>query len=646
MQLAGPRGFTGTVRKTEPVRWTLLPVACLLLLLIADPSRAENEDTSLKPSIPPKKDHQQPRHDMFVVGSTAIIETEQSQACAKRTQNSPLFVRDFKRCLLSTAASQGAERIARSVIGVGSTTVPETKNSLHCLGISEVPEKFWKCMRKIRKSTTTIAPGMPWFNSIDAHTLLSKFVGDTAVLRCTVENKGDRDVSWMRTGPHADVIFVGDAMFHSDSKYKIETDNNRTFHLRIERLTRADNGTYACIVNTKPPISWNVSLQIVSVATVKDVQQVSPTVAENKKRMFVFNESDIVELKCIGEGIPAAGLTWIGPTGERMGYTTLRIDGINRTQDGDYRCEADNGLNDVPDVRFVTIKVNYMPEIRLYQTDVEIRKAVGGYVKMICRADASPRVTFTWRKDGVLVPPSSRITNRQQQTILVIVSIEPHHYGVYTCEATNLLGTAQANITLNGKPLSPTIISDSVGTRKHTFKLTWLQPSNQPPNHPGTIPVNYYKVMYRGWWRQSTKDRKKVFSLDDEANMLEEIIYPDPNKVRQICSLHDLRPNATYALQLYAVNDQGESDPVNFTFYTALARADYNGTEDEVTTSNEDATGPLPMQPKNQNLEPIRGERIWTPPDSAAPQSTPSMAMVLTMSISLVMGLHCREVYK
>ncbi|XP_038066039.1 cell adhesion molecule 3-like isoform X2 [Patiria miniata] len=523
---------------------------------------------------------------MVVIGSTAIIETEQSQACVKLTQNSPIFVQDFKRCLGSTAAAQGA-------------------------------------------------PGMPWFNSMDAQVILSKFVGDTATLKCTVEDKGNRDVAWLRTEPHSNIIFTRDEMYDSDPRYKIDTDNNRTFHLRIERLTRADNGTYACTVNTKPVISWNVTLQIVAPATVTDIVQMSQGVSDSGKRTFFFNESDTVELKCNGDGSPQARLAWIGPAGDQVGNSTLRIDGIQRSQYGEYRCEADNGFNDIPDARLVTLKVNYKPEIRVYQTDIEIRKAVGEYVKMLCRADASPRATYTWRKDGVLVPPASRINNRQ--TILVIVSIQPEHYGVYTCEATNLLGTSRANITLNGKPLPPIIVSDPVGTRRHIFKLMWQHQSKQPPNYPGTIPVTYYKILYRGWWRQSTQDRRKVYSLEDETNLMEEIAYPDFSKIKQFCNLHDLRHNATYDLQLYAVNDQGDSDPVNFTFYTAL--------EDEVTTSNGDTAGPLSLSSINENQDPNREGLKWTAP-SIAPSSAPSTATVLAMVIALALGLHCTEVYK
>ena len=49
-----------------------------------------------------------------------------------------------------------------------------------------------------------------------------------------------------------------------DRRYKIESDGNSTFNLRIQRIRREDEGVYACQVNTLPkPTSVNITLQVV-----------------------------------------------------------------------------------------------------------------------------------------------------------------------------------------------------------------------------------------------------------------------------------------------------------------------------------------------------------------------------------------------
>ena len=81
------------------------------------------------------------------------------------------------------------------------------------------------------------------------------------------------------------------------------------------------------------------------------------------------------------------------------------------------------------------------------------------------------------------------------------------------------------------------------------------------------------RALFTVFFPQSTKDRKKVYSLQDESILMEEVAFPIAQKVQQSRTLDDLRPNATYEVQVYAVNEYGDGDAVNFTFYTALGES-------------------------------------------------------------------------
>ncbi|XP_033641152.1 neural cell adhesion molecule 2-like isoform X3 [Asterias rubens] len=584
----------------------MLSLAFLLILDVAFSEPAVSPAPSQDP--PAKKAYQHPRQDMLVLGSTAIIETEQTAKCYKQYQGSPTLAKDVKRCLEASTTTKGA-------------------------------------------------PGEPYFDIDGGQLLISKYEGDrNAKLTCVVRDLGNRNVVWMKMRPLPIMISINKILNAPDSRYSLETDNNGTFNLQIDDLRRADEGIYECQVNTDPQLAWSVTLQIVVQATVSDIVPVKNGKRDGRMFSFTYNETDSVELICVGDGSPSPSIEWRKwrePPQPPLpaGNVTLQIESINRSQAGKYECAAENGYNEAPDIRPVFIKVNYKPEVVALVTDV--RAAAGEYRQLRCGVDAYPKAKYTWKKDGVtLDPPSGAIKNspRKQTTIplfcggnytsLVIVSVDPDRdYGTYSCHATNFLGTSVGYINLSGKPMAPVITSSPVGNRRHAYKLTWTQQNGQPPNYPGTIPVNYYQIRYRGWWRDSTKDRRKVYSLEDESNFLEEVMFPDSTKAQQYCVLNELRYNATYDIQLYAVNEYGDGDAVNLTIYTAL---------EETTTPNDVAIqGSISSSSKGtkEREDPDQPAKSWQNTDggNTAPSTRATLVTTLT---SLIILLRCIDFYK
>ena len=55
-----------------------------------------------------------------------------------------------------------------------------------------------------------------------------------------------------------------------------------------------------------------------------------------------ITEGHNVTLSCQVSGVPSPTVSWIKPRGQRHNGHMLEVTQINRTQDGEYRCEASN----------------------------------------------------------------------------------------------------------------------------------------------------------------------------------------------------------------------------------------------------------------------------------------------------------------
>lgn len=53
-------------------------------------------------------------------------------------------------------------------------------------------------------------------------------------------------------------------------------------------------------------------------------------------------EGDNVTLSCRVSGMPSPTVSWMTPDGQRQSSYMLEVTGINRSQAGEYRCEASN----------------------------------------------------------------------------------------------------------------------------------------------------------------------------------------------------------------------------------------------------------------------------------------------------------------
>ncbi|XP_065566164.1 zwei Ig domain protein zig-8-like isoform X2 [Artemia franciscana] len=92
-------------------------------------------------------------------------------------------------------------------------------------------------------------------------------VGKTAFLSCSVRNRGNKTVSWIR---HRDVhiLTVGRYTYTSDQRFTaLHHRHNDEWTLQIKYCQARDSGLYECQINTQPHRSLFVNLNVIEPST-------------------------------------------------------------------------------------------------------------------------------------------------------------------------------------------------------------------------------------------------------------------------------------------------------------------------------------------------------------------------------------------
>ncbi|XP_031751469.1 limbic system-associated membrane protein isoform X8 [Xenopus tropicalis] len=268
--------------------------------------------------------------------------------------------------------------------------------------------------------------------------------GDTAILRCFVEDRSSR-VAWLnRSG----IIFAGDDKWSLDPRVELEKRSLLEYSLRIQKVDVSDEGPYTCSVQTK---------QHTKTTQVYLIVQVPPKIS-NISADITVNEGSNVTLMCIAYGRPEPMITWrhltptagTSPARDFEGEEEfLEIQGITREQSGRYECKAANEVASA-DVKQVRVTVNYPPII----TESKSNEATTGKQAILrCEASAVPAPDFEWYKDDtrsrrINSAQGLEIRNTGSRSVLMVANVTEEHYGNYTCVAANKLGITNTSLYL------------------------------------------------------------------------------------------------------------------------------------------------------------------------------------------------------
>ncbi|XP_062608901.1 neural cell adhesion molecule 2-like [Saccostrea cucullata] len=143
----------------------------------------------------------------------------------------------------------------------------------------------------------------------------------------------------------------------------------------------------------------------------------------------------------------------------RNGESQIVIQDLIRSDSGKFTCTADNQVAQ-PQTKKANLVVKYFAGIDKSRQYAKAGGKHGDTVTLICKAEGTPEMQFTWLKEDTELQSNSKyaisstsaadIFDTKFKSELTVRSIAKADYGTYTCKARNDRGEDQFNIRLNG----------------------------------------------------------------------------------------------------------------------------------------------------------------------------------------------------
>ncbi|XP_016339037.1 neural cell adhesion molecule 1-like isoform X2 [Sinocyclocheilus anshuiensis] len=326
-------------------------------------------------------------------------------------------------------------------------------------------------------------------------------VNQTATIPCVVSGKPAVEILWFRNdrivnddgrgGGHA----AGpSALLCGRSHLRILPDRS----LQILGIQQEDRGTYTCEGKIKGrPIMRELQISV--------VVNEPPTVLINQKGIKVSAGPDTtVSIACLVKGVPTPNISWIFPSpsdDSRYKFNSdkseLTISAVTRSDFGEYVCIATSKIGE-NSATFI-LDVSEHPTVVLDQTKLTVIPGETGSV--VCNATGHPTPTVQWFRKTT----REKMTN-VEGSALILEDVMPFDGGLYSCIASNTVGTTTEDfqlITWPGTPIkfsvapgpssSVLIQSASVqdgGSSITQYILQWKKPSEDTWSQSLVKPTN------------------------------------------------------------------------------------------------------------------------------------------------------------
>ncbi|KAI4871908.1 hypothetical protein NFI96_023608, partial [Prochilodus magdalenae] len=325
-----------------------------------------------------------------------------------------------------------------------------------------------------------------------------------------------------------------------------------------------------------------------------------------------------VRFTCPVSGNPAPKITWLfnsSPVLPSSHYqisdSSLRISSVTAQDEGMYQCLIDNGIGSAQSTARLSVQsgktslpmILFPPESGVY--------AEGEPVTLSCNASGQPLPVIRWYNSAgpiathpalllqapgreAMPPedaPAHLTMSRPGSSSLYIQAVTAAHAGKYICEASNELGSVQAEAILTVEPQSsstviaedshPTVppIQSDEGEEGPPTGRSSDKPTPEAPiiiSPPQTHKPNTYDLEWRAgrdWGNPISAYFVKYRKVDDTENMVgswHTVRVPGSEKS---LPLLDLEPSSLYEVLMVARSAAGEGQPAMLTFRTGKERS-------------------------------------------------------------------------
>ncbi|XP_020621161.1 protein sidekick-1-like [Orbicella faveolata] len=374
----------------------------------------------------------------------------------------------------------------------------------------------------------------------------TKSEGDNVTLSCNATGNPQPTISWTRNGFPVNTSNNSSISFSEDKKL-----------LTITNVNRTDSGEYRCLANN------SLGNETSDVARL-DVQY-PPDITVDPQNTAV-TEGDNVTLSCNVDGNPAPSISWttdgfqVNTTiNSRISFSAdkkqLTITKVKRTDNGNYRCVANNSLgNATSDAAALDVNFAVAPEVTIIGVQEQF-VIEGRLLLLTCQYNALPPVSeVQWNKNGTVIARNdsveindSRVTiphYNQSQVQLEINATTPQDAGNYTCLVVNDVGNSSdaTSIIIQVKPHPPLNVSVHSKSSR-VVVISWIA------GFDGNSAIQNYAVK-RSQDNEVFVDAVCQGSLSDSSCVV----------FNTSASFGNLLPWTTYYFKVFARNMVGISD--------------------------------------------------------------------------------------
>lgn len=285
-------------------------------------------------------------------------------------------------------------------------------------------------------------------------------IGGRILLKCVVKNRSGI-VQWTQNGfglgndrdlpPYPRYRMVGE-------RTEVNNDVIEEFSLEITDVQLEDDGKYNCQVTPTDDDPRVLLSDEVTVTVIAPPNQVLIDGGDIKS--LVLGVPTNITCRADG-GKPAPEMLWykegtgritnntytIATTNESSKVTDVisivTLKATNADHEKRIECRAKNEALREPLSTYVTLNVQYKPRINMSH-NISRPMRENDYVRFSCDGDANPReVHWRWLRNGHTI-------GGQTRSYLDIAQISSdYHQNTITCEATNIIGSTVAEITLD-----------------------------------------------------------------------------------------------------------------------------------------------------------------------------------------------------
>jgi len=357
-----------------------------------------------------------------------------------------------------------------------------------------------------------------------------------------------------------------DYSWEKDSRIHIATDPGADVwfnggFLHLARVSRAHAGTYTIKANNSEGMA---------VTTIKLDVLFSPKITNVTGALLLDPKEDAM-FECSFDANPVMydGIRWtrqkrnshkeiqFSPSSSRISIdwddmggnrvlSRLIIRNVTVQDAGKILCKVSNGYGEETAAEtFLLVKHKpIMDESPLLRKAAAANRDTG---HLFCRAQGSPNITFTWRRQtGELAGGSKYQVQHRMIDPLTwesqfdVLDINPADYGIYECAARNTMGVSYQQVTLD-TPSRPDMPSEVtvVSSASDSVAIRWV-PGFGGGSHQ-MFRVKYYAAA--------------SLSLYPEGR----VHFADPINVSSI-EITGLKPSTKYKFAIQSLNDIGESE--------------------------------------------------------------------------------------